>query len=33
VRIGGLKWLRLHYLYPDEIGDRLIDVVAGRRRS
>ena len=27
-RIDGLKWIRLHYLYPDETDDQLIDVVA-----
>ena len=27
-RIDGLRWIRLHYLYPDEITDELIDVVA-----
>jgi ribosomal protein S12 methylthiotransferase len=27
-QIDGIRWIRLHYLYPDEIGDRLIDVVA-----
>jgi len=27
-RIEGLVWIRLHYLYPDEIDDALIDVVA-----
>jgi ribosomal protein S12 methylthiotransferase len=26
--IEGLKWIRLHYLYPDEISDMLIDVIA-----
>jgi len=26
--IDGLKWIRLHYLYPDEIDDALIDVIA-----
>ena len=26
--IKGLEWIRLHYLYPDEIDDELIDVVA-----
>lgn len=26
--IDGLDWIRLHYLYPDEIDDRLIDVIA-----
>ena len=23
-----LRWIRLHYLYPDEIGEELIDVIA-----
>ena len=27
-RIEGLHWIRLHYLYPDEIDDALIDVIA-----
>ena len=27
-RLDGLRWLRLHYLYPDDIDRRLIDVVA-----
>ena len=27
-RIDGLEWIRLHYLYPDEIDDELIDVIA-----
>lgn len=26
--IEGLRWIRLHYLYPDEIDDTLIDVIA-----
>ena len=26
--IDGLHWIRLHYLYPDEIDDALIDVIA-----
>jgi len=26
-QIPGLKWLRLHYLYPDEIDDQLIEVI------
>jgi ribosomal protein S12 methylthiotransferase len=26
--IDGLRWIRLHYLYPDEIDDTLIDVIA-----
>jgi ribosomal protein S12 methylthiotransferase len=26
--IDGIVWVRLHYLYPDEIDDALIDVVA-----
>jgi len=28
-QIPGLRWIRLHYLYPDEIDDELIDVIAG----
>ena len=27
-RIEGLHWIRVHYTYPDEITDELIDVVA-----
>jgi len=27
-KIENLKWIRLHYLYPDEIDDELIDVIA-----
>ena len=27
-RIEGLHWIRIHYLYPDEIDDELIDVIA-----
>lgn len=27
-RIDGFHWIRLHYLYPDEIDDELIDVIA-----
>ena len=26
--IEGVHWVRLHYLYPDEISDELIDVIA-----
>ena len=26
--IGGIHWIRLHYLYPDEITEELIDTVA-----
>ena len=26
--ISGIDWIRLHYLYPDEIDDELIDTVA-----
>ena len=26
--IDALKWIRLHYLYPDEIDEELIDVIA-----
>lgn len=27
-RIDGFHWIRLHYVYPDEIDDELIDVIA-----
>ena len=27
-RIDGFEWIRLHYLYPDEIDDELIEVIA-----
>lgn len=27
-RVEGFHWIRLHYLYPDEITDELIDVIA-----
>lgn len=27
-RIEGLHWIRVHYVYPDEINDELIDVMA-----
>lgn len=27
-QIDGLHWIRLHYLYPDEIDDELIEVIA-----
>ena len=27
-RIDGFQWIRLHYVYPDEIDDELIDVIA-----
>ena len=26
--IEGFKWIRIHYVYPDEIDDELIDVIA-----
>lgn len=26
-KIDGIEWVRLHYLYPDEIDDELIDVI------
>ena len=28
-QIEEIHWIRLHYLYPDEIDDELIDVIAG----
>ena len=27
-KIEGLEWIRVHYLYPDEIDDELIDTIA-----
>ncbi len=27
-RIDGIEWVRVHYLYPDEMSDELIDVLA-----
>ena len=27
--IEGLKWLRLHYLYPADVDDELVDIIAG----
>ncbi|MBQ8831328.1 MAG: 30S ribosomal protein S12 methylthiotransferase RimO [Oscillospiraceae bacterium] len=27
-KIDGIEWIRLHYLYPDEIDDDLIEVIA-----
>ena len=30
--IEGFRWIRLHYLYPDEISDELIDVIAGEEK-
>jgi len=31
-RIEGLHWIRLHYLYPDELDDRLLEVVAREKK-
>ncbi len=31
-RIEGLEWIRIHYLYPDEIDDALIDVIASESK-
>lgn len=31
-RIDGLHWIRIHYLYPDEIDDSLIDVLANEEK-
>ena len=28
-KINGVDWIRLHYLYPHELNDELIDVIAG----
>ena len=31
-RIEGFQWIRLHYVYPDEIDDALIDVIASENK-
>ena len=31
-KIEGLSWIRLHYLYPDEIDDNLIETVASEEK-
>ena len=31
-RIDGFHWIRLHYVYPDEIDDALIDVMANEQK-
>jgi len=30
--IDDLEWIRLHYLYPDDIDDELIEVIAGNEK-
>lgn len=31
-QIDGIHWVRVHYLYPDEIDDELIDVIASETK-
>lgn len=31
-QIDGIHWVRVHYLYPDEIDDELIDVIASEEK-
>ncbi|MBR5389713.1 MAG: 30S ribosomal protein S12 methylthiotransferase RimO [Clostridia bacterium] len=31
-RVEGLRWIRLHYLYPDEMDDELLEVIAASRK-
>ncbi len=31
-KIKGIEWIRLHYLYPDEFDDELIDTIAGEKK-
>ena len=31
-KIDGIEWIRLHYMYPDEISDELIDVIANEEK-
>lgn len=32
VQVEGIEWIRLHYLYPDEINDELIDLIAREKK-
>lgn len=32
VKVDGIEWIRLHYLYPDEITDELIDLIAREKK-
>ena len=31
-RIEGFRWIRVHYLYPDEMSDELIDTIAAEEK-
>ena len=31
-KIDGIEWIRLHYLYPDQFDDELIDEIAGNEK-
>ncbi len=31
-QIDGFQWIRIHYVYPDEIDDELIDVIASQSK-
>ena len=31
-KIGGIEWIRLHYLYPDQFDDELIDEIASNHK-
>ena len=31
-KIDGIEWIRLHYLYPDQFDDELIDEIAANRK-
>ncbi len=32
VKIDGIEWIRLHYLYPHEVTDELIDLIASEKK-
>ncbi len=32
VKVEGIRWIRLHYLYPDEITDELIELIASEEK-
>lgn len=31
-QVEGIRWIRLHYLYPDELSDEVLEVIAASRK-
>ncbi len=31
-QVEGIRWIRLHYLYPDELSDEVLEVIASSRK-